>query len=349
MTSRMAQTMDKMNNFHGNKATVYSVRRDPVLQRADYIPDKNNTDFQFTSGSSYRGGWKGASKEGFGIEINASGTKKYEGEWAANARNGKGSLFHKLDGDINFRQMYAGDWVDGRMEGYGVYSFKNGDIYKGHWVHNKRSGSGTMQYANGDAYSGEWLNDVLHGPGVLYLENGNTYDGHFVAGLKEGPGKFYYASTNKVYEGEWVEDCPRCGEYRAPSPEELKHFRVAPRIRSTKFSLPELRLRDTRGVLDAAVAATRTLRAESRGLGAAGGCIDEDAVMQAQKLFRNLDVTLSGVVSLARLHGVFALLGLDMTDDLLDSIQAQLEISNLTEISFPEVIDITSFYLYNLN
>ena len=32
--------------------------------------------------------------------------------------------------------MYDGDWVEDVREGYGVFTWANGDIYKGHWKDN---------------------------------------------------------------------------------------------------------------------------------------------------------------------------------------------------------------------
>jgi hypothetical protein len=36
------------------------------------------------------------------------------------------------------------------LDGYGCYSYANGDVYKGQWKRNVRDGSGLYLYANGD-------------------------------------------------------------------------------------------------------------------------------------------------------------------------------------------------------
>jgi len=45
----------------------------------------------------------------------------------------------------------------------------------------------------------------------MYVANGNRYEGYWMADKKEGPGRFFYKNTNKVYEGEWQNDTPKCG------------------------------------------------------------------------------------------------------------------------------------------
>ena len=68
-------------------------------------------------------------------------------------------------------------------------------------------------------YDGSWANGQRTGLGVQSFANGNRYEGHWLNDKKEGPGRFFYRSTNKVYEGEWVDDIPKCGEYQDAPPQ----------------------------------------------------------------------------------------------------------------------------------
>ncbi len=43
--------------------------------------------------------------------------------------------------------------------GYGSYTYANGDVYKGDWMDNLRHGSGWYTYKEG-YYSGEWDRDM---------------------------------------------------------------------------------------------------------------------------------------------------------------------------------------------
>lgn len=251
---------------HGSHATVFDVRRDPELKNKDVIRDKKKPVFPFISGAVYRGEWHNDEKCGFGTQTNTGGSK-YDGEFHANLYHGSGTLFVRR-GNKRVKQ-YVGNWTYGKMNGFGTYFYENGDIYKGNWQDNKRLGQGKLEYLNGDYYEGEWANDLQRGFGTLYLANGNVFEGLFRDGLKDGPGRFFYAATKKVYEGEWVEDEPRCGEYREPKPDELLYemanFRDPPISRET-FPLPKIGLLDPQGTLDFAKTETRLMNATLKGL-----------------------------------------------------------------------------------
>lgn len=178
----------------GTHGTIYKVKRDPNLDRDDIIKEKNV--FPFVNGSSYKGSWKENKKDGFGVEICSDGTK-YEGEWKNDKRHGRGTLWIKTK-NKKYVKQYAGNWIDGKMEGQGVYSYEDGTIYKGMWYKNKRHNFGRLEVPNGDVFTGEWVNDVRQGQGTYFYQNGNIYEGYWVNNLKEGPGKFFYAATNKV-------------------------------------------------------------------------------------------------------------------------------------------------------
>lgn len=79
----------------------------------------------------------------------------YIGEWAGNARWGKGKHFHK-----------------------------NGDIYEGEFENDVRSGYGIYYYASGEIYKGQWKNDLMNGEGEIIIENktkkGNWLDGKLI-------------------------------------------------------------------------------------------------------------------------------------------------------------------------
>lgn len=190
-TNKMAQSMRS-----GHHATVYEVRRDPELKNKNVIRDKNKVVFPFVGGAQYKGQWSGDQKEGFGIQVNPDDTK-YEGEWFAGQYHGRGTLWIKKNKKIYARQ-YVGDWVNGLMDGEGIFYYNNGEIYRGEWLQSRKHGSGRYDYENGDSYFGEWNSDLQDGFGTMNYANGNIFEGLWVHGKKEGPGLYYYASTRKV-------------------------------------------------------------------------------------------------------------------------------------------------------
>lgn len=339
---RSTITNTERHNFAsrtGSHATVFDVRSNPTLKNPNVLHDEEVLKFPFVGGSSYKGEWNNNLKEGFGVLQGTDGTK-YEGEWKAGKRHGRGTLWVKKG--KKYVKRYAGEWAGDRLEGSGYFYYDNGDIYRGLWLRDKRSGHGIMECENGDVFEGEWFNDKKQGPGVLFLENGNIYDGHWLNDMKEGPGRFLYASTRKVYEGEWVGDAPRCGEFRDPTPDEENRFGETA-IRKGKFNLPNLGLADSRSVLDSATMETRIQRAVDAGM--SRGYIEKSAVDRAEPLFNKLSHPVSHTAPLCGLGHVFEALGVELSEETLDGIAEQFEINISTELSFPEVVDIVSFIL----
>ena len=42
--------------------------------------------------------------------------------------------------------------------GYGVYTWNNGDSYSGNWLNGKKHGYGEFRWASGTMWKGEWRN-----------------------------------------------------------------------------------------------------------------------------------------------------------------------------------------------
>jgi hypothetical protein len=339
-----AERMTKGNRT-GHHATVYEVRKDPKLLNTNIIRDmKELSKFPFVSGKSYKGQWKDDVKQGFGAEVNPDGTK-YEGEWENNKRHGKGTLFKKVGKKLI--RTYVGEWEAGYMSGHGTMYYPDGEIFRGEWKKNKRAGKGRLDINGGDFYDGDWLGDQRNGYGSLFHANGNSYEGLWMDGLKEGPGRYFYAATNKVYEGEWAEDQPRCGEYREPSGEELSRF-SEPTVRRQAFDLPEIRLEQPGEVLDMAITNVRMENSGRRGMVKTGNqpVLSEDNLEELRRIFGSLDLAREGIVLLSRLGPFFGALGFpDQMDDAMVGLFNQLEIELDQAFSFPEAIDIVNYML----
>ena len=61
--------------------------------------------------------------------------------------------------------------------GKGKTVFKNGDVFEGEYVRGKREGYGTYTFTDGEKYEGQWYQDQQHGKGIYYFLNNNRYDG----------------------------------------------------------------------------------------------------------------------------------------------------------------------------
>ena len=64
------------------------------------------------------------------------------------------------------------------MEGYGKYTFDNGNgSYIGERKTSQKHGHGLYTYKDGATYNGEWVNDVKHGYGVYTWASGKVRKG----------------------------------------------------------------------------------------------------------------------------------------------------------------------------
>jgi hypothetical protein len=71
--------------------------------------------------------------------------------------------------------------------------------YWGEWKNNKRNGYGSYTWEDGQKYVGLWQNDVRHGKGILNFNNGEQLSGNWEQGKLNG--KVYKLSnTGKVIE-----------------------------------------------------------------------------------------------------------------------------------------------------
>lgn len=108
---------------------------------------------------SYAGPCVKGLAEGRGV---ASGLARYEGEFRAGRKHGKGVKTWP-NGD-----RYEGDFADDRKHGVGTYLWGrgrwSGERYEGAYVEDKRHGLGVYRWPSGDMYSGQWQEDAFAGP-----------------------------------------------------------------------------------------------------------------------------------------------------------------------------------------
>ena len=138
-----------------------------------------------------------------------------------------------------------------------------------------------------------------------------------------------------------MDDSPQCGQFRDPDTEEQKRF-GKPLIKKSGFNLPALMLKNTRAVLDTTIAETRNARAQHRGVDVAS--IDSDTIHTAEQIFEEIDSERTGLIRFSELGPVLEVLGVVLNEDDVIELMNVLEINEDTDISFPEAVDIASFY-----
>ncbi len=82
--------------------------------------------------------------------------------------------------------------------GYGSYTFSDGNKYTGQWKDGEPNGRGKLELPNGDIYEGDFSYGLKKGNGVYRSANGTIYDGSWKNDRREGRGVLTYAVDGKV-------------------------------------------------------------------------------------------------------------------------------------------------------
>ena len=118
----------------------------------------------------YEGYFKKGKKEGEGKIIYKNNGDWYEGAFSEDNFNGEGHYFWKKS-----RYEYFGNYVNGVMEGKGVFKYGDKAIYKGEFKNGIKEGNGEWITKN-NKIIGKFKNDLPHGEG--YLENDKGFNGY---------------------------------------------------------------------------------------------------------------------------------------------------------------------------
>ena len=169
----------------------------------------------------------------------------------------------------------------------------------------------------------------------------------------------------KVYEGEWLNNEPRCGVFRPPTGDEENKFRDATIVRQN-FNLPELGLKNPQLTIELAKAETRiintalkitqdmndsTRQEEDRPFTPTlSNVISADLMYESRVVFNTIDQEFknNGLLPFEMLNPVFnKLLGVDLSDDNMEEIRSQLEIGYNATLEFSEAVDIATLIAMN--
>ena len=112
--------------------------------------------------------------------------------------NGRGLLEYEKAG-----HWYEGDWIHGRLTGYGRISNGSGDFYEGGLKNHRLHGKGVMRFSDGRVFEGKYSNGQMY-QGKMTYQDGSMYDGSWLDGTRHGHGKCIFVD-NSEYEGEFRE------------------------------------------------------------------------------------------------------------------------------------------------
>ena len=159
---------------------------------SNYIKSDKKLTIYLEDGNTYLGTLKNGIFDGNGILSSDDNKYLYNGEWKDGVKHGKGQL-------ITEKIKYSGKFENDQFSGRGILCDDKGNIYEGDFLNGKFEGYGHYKMSNGDNYIGEFKNGLFDGKGQLTDKNGNVFDGDFVKGKKEA---FGVIITNK---GEKIE------------------------------------------------------------------------------------------------------------------------------------------------
>ena len=107
---------------------------------------------------------------------------------------------------------YNGEIKNGRPNGFGYQTYKNGNKYFGEHKNGFPNGEGRSIYPDGSMYLGVYKNGKFHGQGTFIWKDGYYYDGEFRDGTPNGQG------TETLPNGHLV------GEYKDGKPWNAKGY-----------------------------------------------------------------------------------------------------------------------------
>jgi hypothetical protein len=77
---------------------------------------------------------------------------------------------------------YVGEWKNGDQNGYGTFTWPSGAKYEGEWKDSDQNGYGTFTWPSGEKYEGEWKDSNMHGHGTYTWQSGEKAEGEWIDG-----------------------------------------------------------------------------------------------------------------------------------------------------------------------
>ena len=143
--------------------------------------------------------------------FNSSVAVRREGDWSSHNRKQRHGLTSPLSRNRHLKDapLFAGMVNEaGEAHGWGCVIFSESDVkgrtkYMGEFRDGRMNGLGVLTFKNGAKCEAQFQDDVPHGCGVEYFASGATYQGQFEQGSRHGLGVYCFPS-GKSYGGSWL-------------------------------------------------------------------------------------------------------------------------------------------------
>lgn len=148
-----------------------------------------------SSGNTYIGQWKNGKQDGYGYVVDKYGSINSIGKYL------NGELVKNLGTDYKANKV-SGSCVGDCSNGFGKYTYSNGDIYIGFFNNSYRAHIGTYYWVNNSTYTGAYsTNGKRNGYGKYTYVDTSVFKGYFVDDKIDGLGKMKYAKSGNVVNG----------------------------------------------------------------------------------------------------------------------------------------------------
>ncbi|XP_028292919.1 alsin-like isoform X2 [Gouania willdenowi] len=180
----------------------------------------------------YAGAWLAGRVHGRGTMTWPDG-RTYTGNFKNGLEDGYGSCImpNKL---YNKNDYYQGQWKQGKIHGFGKYSYASGEVYEGcffdgqrhgygmlssgklvgtssgvfigQWAHDMKTGYGVYEdISRGEKHMGLWQEDQRQGSALVVTQCGVYYEGTFKENKMSGPG-LLISEDDTVFHGDFCDD-----------------------------------------------------------------------------------------------------------------------------------------------
>lgn len=163
--------------------------------------------YRWDSGNIYIGNWKNGTQHGLGYTMNS----KNEIVSAGFFENGKLSRDEFQDYK---NKKSNGNCVGNCINGFGQFTYNNGDRFWGFFKNGFRSDVGTYLWSNKSMYVGTYTNDgKRNGFGIYTYVDRSVFRGMFVNDKIDGIGRMYYAKSGNNVNGVFNNKGAKIREY----------------------------------------------------------------------------------------------------------------------------------------
>lgn len=155
--------------------------------------------YSFPDGRVYVGAIKNNRPNGIGTMTFPNGDV-FEGSWIDGCMDGEGVYrFYDANKD-KFSSEYSGTFRKNIMDGQGKRVYADKTLYIGTWQNGMRTGNGACWFADGSYFYGIWKFDKMI-RGIFHLSSGDIFDGELKDDIFNGFGKYTWREDGVTFEG----------------------------------------------------------------------------------------------------------------------------------------------------